>query len=390
MKKIILFAFTLVFLLFGSIICAQGAQITQSYTDENQTVHITVAPGGEDDTAVLRKIMTDNASSALSLVFSAGEYNISATLPIYDNTSIFAQNAVINQTTDGKGILINANCLNGVGTPSKAYGSLKNVEIDGGLWCTTARADKSKTLKDNGYYVGYSTFLFMHAQNITVKNCSFKNNYNGHFVEFAGVKNGKIINCDMALKDSTYVGEMSNEAIQLDNTYQQSNSPVGFPWDDTACKNILVKNCKIKYARGIGTNRIGNKFFESIVIEGCKITALNEGINIYDTLGVTVKNSTVTSLGKKDDYTSSGVYIGLDSKVKSKKKCNVTIQGNKITGYHAGLKICVPKNNTKFNTVTVKGNRLYSKKNKSKAFVVSYNGKQINKLIFDKNTVKKK
>lgn len=391
MKKGFLFLLMFAALLFGTVMSANAAQITSSYTDGDGRVRITVVPGGEEeDTALLRRIMKENAQSALVLTLGKGEYKLTATVPLYDNTTIKAGNAVVRQTAAGKGILINANCLNGFGTPSGGYDSLKNVVIDGGMWVTTGKADTTKTLKANGYYVGYSTFLFMHAQNITVKNCSFKNNYNGHFIEFAGVKNGKILNCNMAVKGSKYTGEASNEAIQLDNTYRQSNSPVGYPWDDTVCKNIQIRGCRINYARGIGTNRVGNRFYEKITIKDCTVTAQNEGINIYDTLGVTISGCTVVSKGKKDNYTSCAVYIGLDSKVKALKKCNVTIQNNKLTGYHAGLKICVPKNNTKFNTVTVKKNKLYSRKSKSKAFVTSYNGRQIKKLISKSNTMRKK
>ncbi|MGN1329071.1 MAG: hypothetical protein ACI4V4_05165 [Eubacterium sp.] len=390
MKKAILF-FTILFsICFCFALNVQGAVITSSSVSPDSIVNITVSPGGDDDTSVLRKIMTDNSEVPLSLTLSEGEYNLTATLPLYDNTTINATGAVINQTANGKGILINANCLNGLGKPSGKYGSLKNVAVNGGTWVGKSTPDTSKTFKDSGYYVGYSTFLFMHAENIRIENCSFKNNYNGHFIEFAGVNNAVVKNCNMALKGSVYVGEPSNEAIQIDNTYQQSNSPVGSPWDDTPCRNISISGCKIKYARGIGTNRIGNSFYENIKIQSCNITSSNEGINIYDTLGVTIKNCTVKSTGKKDNYTSSGIYIGLDSKVKKIKQCNVTISKNTVIGCHAGIKICVLKNNTKFGTVQVNNNKLYSTKNKNKALVITNKGKQITKLVNKGNILKKK
>lgn len=390
MKKVVLFFTFLFSVCFCFALNVQGAVITSSSISSDSTVHITVSPGGDDDTSVLRKIMKDNSSSPLSLTFTEGEYNLTATLPLYDNTTINADGAVINQNTDGKGILINANCLNGLGAPSGKYGSLKNVVINGGTWVGTTAPDTGKLFKDSGYYVGYSTFLFMHAENIRIENCSFKNNYNGHFVEFAGVNNAVVKNCNMALKGSVYVGEPSNEAIQIDNTYQQSNSPVGSPWDDTPCKNISISGCKIKYARGIGTNRIGNSFYENIKIQKCNITSSNEGINIYDTLGTTIKNCTVKSMGKKDNYTSSGIYIGLDSRVKKGKKCDVLISSNSVTGCHAGIKICVPENNTKFSTVQIKNNKLYSTKNRNKALVITNKGRQITKLVNKGNILKKK
>lgn len=378
--------------LLGFTVGAQAAVISEDYIDSSGARNVTVTADGGNDTILLRKILNDTAENALVLNFSAGDYHIGATLPVYDNTVINADGAHIYQDAAGKGILINARCLNGVQQGRGKYNSLNNVKINGGTWQGTSLPDTSKTLKSNGYYVGYSTFLFMHAQNISISNCAFVNNYNGHFVELAGVKNATVENCNMAVNGSVYVGEGSNEAIQIDNTYSKSNSPVGYPWDDTASKNITVKNCKIKYARGIGTNKNGNSFFENITIEKCNITSQNEGINIYDALGVKINKCTVKSKGKKDNYTSCGIYVGLESKLsKSKRKKSVTkISACTVSGYHAGLKVCVPKNNTKFGRVELKNNKFYSYKSKSRALYLSYNGKQITKLVKKGNTLKYK
>lgn len=391
MKKVIVFLVTNVFVCFVFAFSANAAEILENTTLPDGTVSVTLAPDDSAfDNSAFGTVISENADNPLVINLMPGEYKLSGVVSLYSNTTINAEGAIITQTADGKGILINARRLNGPQNPIGKYGSIKNVVINGGTWVCTSNPDTSKTLKDSGYYVGYSTFLFMHGEGITVKNCAFKNNYNGHFVEFAGIKNGKIVNCNMAMSDSKYVGEGSNEAIQIDNCYAKANLPVGSPWDDTPCKDNTISSCKIKYARGIGTNRVGNSFFENIRIEGCNITSTNEGINIYDTLGITINKCTVKSTGKKDDYTSSGVFIGLESKVKNKKKCNAAITGNKITGYHAGLKVCVPKNNTKFNKVTIKGNKLYSRKSKSSALYITNGGKQITSLANKGNTLKKK
>lgn len=393
MKKILSAIFSLC--LFAAIIfCAStvsAAQIDFDETDDAGIRTVNISPNGDaDDTVSIRKVLKDSMCNKLVINFAPGNYTLTNSLPIFDNTTINANGAVFNQMTDGKGLLINGFHMNSsYGKGSGGYGSLKNVVINGGTWVGKATPNTEKELKSNGFYVGYSSFLFMHAQNITIKNCSFKNNYNGHFIELAGVKNAKIENCNMAVSGSKYVGEGSNEAIQIDNTYQKSNSPSGAPWDDTACENITVSNCKIKFARGIGTNRVGNAFFKNIKIQGCTITSTNEALNMYDTLGLTVNKCTIKTTGKFKDYRSIALYIGLDSvpKGKNASSANATVTSNKIYGNTAGIKIYSHKSNAKFNKVSVKGNKIYCKKGKNNALQVT---KSIKKLNKSKNTLKKK
>lgn len=367
-----------------------AAQIDSDTVSDDGTRIVNISPNGEeDDTLSIRKVLKDSMCNKLVVNFEPGEYTLTNSLPIFDNTTLNANGAVFNQKTDGKGLLINGFHMNSsYGKGSGGYGSLKNVVINGGTWVGTAEPNTEKTLKDNGFYVGYSSFLFMHAQNITIKNCSFKNNYNGHFIELAGVRNARIENCNMAMSGSRYVGEGSNEAIQIDNTYQQSNSPSGAPWDDTACENITISNCKIKFARGIGTNRVGNTFFKNIKVQGCTITSTNEALNMYDVLGLNVSKCTIKTTGKFKDYRSVAMYVGLDSVPKggNASKANATITNNKIYGNTAGLKMWNLKSKAKFNKVTIKGNKIYCKKGKDKAL---QHTKSIKKLVKSKNTIKK-
>ena len=54
--------------------------------------------------------------------------------------------------------------------------------------------------------------------------------------------------------------------------------------------NILEEYLsKIKFARGIGTNRVGKKFFKNIKIQGCTITSTNEALNMYDVLRASLR-----------------------------------------------------------------------------------------------------
>lgn len=319
-----------------------AAQIDSDTVNDDGTRIVNISPNGEeDDTLSIRRVLKDSMCNKLVVNFAPGEYTLTNSLPIFDNTTFNANGAVFNQKTDGKGLLINGFHMNSsYGKGSGGYGSLKNVVINGGTWVGSAEPNTEKTLKDNGFYVGYSSFLFMHAQNITIKNCSFKNNYNGHFIEFAGVKNARI------------------------------------------------ENCKIKFARGIGTNRVGNTFFKNIKVQGCTITSTNEALNMYDVLGLNVSKCTIKTTGKFKDYRSVAMYVGLDSVPKggNASKANATITNNKIYGNTAGLKMWNLKSKAKFNKVTFKGNKIYCKKGKDKAL---QHTKSIKKLVKSKNTLKK-
>lgn len=382
----------IILLLFILCLTSKKASAAVVVSEEklDGVMHYVIAPSSEDDYTVIMRCLRTNGNNGTVITLQPGKYKIDRVLHIFDNTQIHAKGATITQTTPGKGLLINARYLNSYyGNGVGKYNNCKNITVEGGTWVGTYKPDKSKTKKSNGFYVGYSSFLFTHGQNITIKNANFKHNYNGHFIEFAGIKNGKVINCNMNVKGSKYVGEENNEAIQIDNTYAKSNSPGGKPWDDTPCKKIVIDKCKIKYARGIGTNRVGKRFFENITITNCKITATKgEGINAYDIKGLIIKDNTIKVTHKKDDYRSTGLYLGLDTKITKWGKYTTLIEKNKITGYNAGLKV-VAFHGAKFGKVTIKNNTIQSTKNKDSALVLAYKGKQIQKLVKKNNKLKK-
>ncbi|BCN32055.1 hypothetical protein [Anaeromicropila herbilytica] len=389
-KAFILTTFLLTFLLIATTSKNVSAATVESDETVNGVRQYVISPGGEDDYKIIERCLSSNGDSGVNITLMPGTYNLIYSLKVFNNTTITATGATIIQTADGKGLLINARYAGSkYGEGTSGYTSCENITIDGGTWIGTYKPDTTKTFKDTGYYVGYSSIMFMHGKNITVKNASFKHNYNGHFIEFAGINNGKIINCNLNMSDSIYVGEPNNEAIQIDNTYAQANSPVGSPWDDTACQNITIQGCNIKYVRGIGTNRIGNSPFVNIkVLYNTIVTTKGEGVNAYDIKGFTADHNTIKVTHKKDDYTSVGLYLGLSSKMSNWGTYSTMISNNKITGYSAGLKI-VGFNGATFNKITLKNNTFMSTKDLKSALVLAYSGKQILQLINVNNILKK-
>ena len=125
------------------------------------------------------------------MILKPGEYTIRNLIKVFDNTELVAEGATITQKKKGKGLLINARYEGSkYGEPNASYNSCKNITIDGGTWIGQTAPSTAKELKDNGCYVGYSNFMFLHGKNITIKNLTIKNNYNGHLIEFGGIKDG--------------------------------------------------------------------------------------------------------------------------------------------------------------------------------------------------------
>lgn len=372
-------AIALMALLFP--VSSKAASIVSETEVDGVKEYVISPDGSEDASALITECLQSNGNKGVKVTLSPGDYSLRYALRLYSNTTLIATGATITQTTNGRGLVTN-------GTPAKGkYNSIQNIVVDGGTWIATSKPGDGAKKKSNGFYPGFCSFLFYHGQNITIQNCSFKNNYNGHYIEFSGIKNGKILNCNMDVKGSKVIGEADQEAIQIDNTYAQANAPSAAPWDDTPCVNITIDNCKIRFSRGIGTNRKGNAFFENIKITNSTIiTTKGEGINAYDIKGLTITGNTIDVKHKTNNYLSTGVYVGLDSKISNWGKYSTTITNNKITGYRNGLKI-YSLSGSSFNKVTLQKNTIASRKSQGDA--LSLDTKHIKKLVDKGNKLKK-
>lgn len=249
---------------------------------------------------------------------SGKKYYLDTVIPCFNNLTLDATGATITQKAAGKGFAINAYFYGGEFAKNMkkgGYNRCKNVTITGGTWVGTTKPDKTKT-KKYGWYSGYSGFLFMHGQNITIQNVTVKNNYNGHCIEFAGVKKGVVKNCTFSGK---YVGDTTNEVIQIDTNYSSSVSPTGYPWDGTPCKNITISDCKFKIAMsvGIGTNYQCKKKSSKITITNCTFSKVKKyAVALYKCKTVKITGSTIKKGKILKHSTASGVKLGAAEKKK--------------------------------------------------------------------------
>ena len=245
----------------------------------------------------VRDYMRKHPGKKVIIEFTPGKYYVRDTMFLFDGAHIRAHGAVIKAVSRGKPVFLNALFKDsGYNTKKKkrigGYNRCKNITIDGGTYLTSGKpAAHAGRGKYGRHREGYSNFMFMHAQNINIRNCTIVNNYNGHFIEFAGVKNSRIENVTFKGK---YRGDSTNEVIQLDTTMSPSVSPQGAPWDGTPCRNIEIIGCKINVPSmpvGIGTNYQCRKRSGGFLIEKNFIRVKRRAVAMVKVNGATVRNN---------------------------------------------------------------------------------------------------
>lgn len=242
-------------------------------------------------------------------------------LKLYSNTYLeLAPNAKMIRNSKYSPMIMNYSSKTAGG-----YTASHNITIDGGIW--EGNMQKFPTPFDN--------ILFGHSENVTVKNAKVLNNYGGHQIEFAGVKNGQALNNYI----EGYMGEKKKEAIQIDNISQPDAFPPFGPYDNTPSVDILVSGNQImNHSRGVGSHTaVAGIFHQNITIENNTFTNIkHEGIDAYNYNDLIVKNNIFTNVGLGIEYVPGavpppdGYRINIsDNKINGTKTAEKTI-GNGI------------------------------------------------------------
>jgi hypothetical protein len=207
----------------------------------------------------------------------------------------------------------------------------------------------------NGYIIG-GAVSFAHGENILLDNVHFSDALNDHFLEIAGCKNYRIINCSfigMGNWDTSVL-----EYINLDHCRYQN-----FPWmpsgsafyDNTPNKGIIIFNSKFSlgdntYAYGynaIGVHSITglSNNHEDITVSNCEIFGFTGcGIRLNGMDKVYVNNNRIETVG-------DGIVIG------DVGSCNdITIKNNYVVSSN-GQKLVKTAN--RYTNLTVVGNSTY-------------------------------
>lgn len=312
----------------GYMPATKSAAMSHNLNSSSYTVYPSGDKSGRTDFVALDAVMGkvsnrynqnwDHRNKKVTVRLVPGKtYYIDKTLKLYNNVTFIGTGATLRQVTKGKGVFINAlykDSSDNTGSKKKigGYSRCSNIAVTGGTYVTTGQAGNTKRSK-NGWRFGYSTFLFMHGNNIRISGVTISNNYNGHWIEFAGCRNVSVKNSTF---NGSYKGDSTNEVIQLDATKASSNSPQGAPWDGTVTKDVTVSGCKFNVPgiyRGIGTNSQSKKKYSNIKVLNNTFKVKKYGIAFEQTTKckasgnefskgkkVLVKKSSKVTLGKTE------------------------------------------------------------------------------------------
>lgn len=286
----------------------------------------------KSDAQAIQNILTfaKGASKQITIYFPAGDYYLDKSMRVYSNTHIILDKDATIHRMDSmldRMILHNVD-QNGRMDAVGGYKMSQNITIEGGTW-DGGNIAKAKEATD--------VIRFDHATNIVVKNCTIKNVYDCHLIEFVGIKNGSISGCTLTGfryrkgKEKNFL--FAREAIQLETAW--TNNPKnkkdldalwanGSVVDGTSCQQVTVTgNTIIDMPCGVGQHHYTSN-------------------GKYHNQDITISNNTITC-SSQWKYCKTAITCGGMN--------NVQIVNNKVTGpYRFGIHI------TQADNVTVSGN----------------------------------
>ena len=197
------------------------------------------ADGIHDDTRALQACI-DELKDGGTVYFPDGTYLVSAALIFYSHQQLkLSDNAVILRSDKSEPLTRYL-----LASYSEAewgeYTGTHDVIISGGVFDGNENMTELSTLVNT-----------VHCSNVTIENCKFRNCSQWHFIEINGTENTVIQNCIFDGPSYTVKSDiLFNEQIQLDMSRHGSYGPVyncdgtliDFKSDDTACRNITIRN----------------------------------------------------------------------------------------------------------------------------------------------------
>lgn len=203
---------------------------------QNKTVY---ADGIHDDTKALQACI-DEVKDGGTVYFPDGIYLVSGALIFYSNQHLkFSDKATVLRSD--KSEPLTRYLLASYSEPEwGGYEGTHDVIISGGIFDGNEKLTERSTLVNT-----------VHCNNIVIENCRFVNCAHWHFIEINGTQNAVVQNCVFDGPSYTYKNEgLYNEQVQLDMSRNGSYGPVydcdgrliDFCYDDTVCRNIIIRN----------------------------------------------------------------------------------------------------------------------------------------------------
>ena len=266
------------------------------------------------------------------IIVAPGDYDLDYCLYLTSNIYLYAQGCYFTQTEDADTLMIRTGPDKETIATSECAGYYyENITIDGGTWDKNGAAS--------------TVFQLCHATNITVQNCTLRNDVNGHLMETAGVDGLTVTNCtfeDQVL-DSSAGSKTTYEAIQLD--ILQEDHLGGYYSEDLPMKNVSITNCTFQdVPRAIGAHTaVLNNPLDGLTITGNTISGTGSAaIQLMGVKNVTISDNTITDAARGIfvyNYRTTGTFWGsklnssstTSTKYQTPTDYNIIISDNSIT-----------------------------------------------------------
>ena len=222
------------------------------------------ADGIHDDTKALQACI-DEVKEGGTVYFPDGTYLVSGALIFYSNQHLkFSDKATVLRSD--KSEPLTRYLLASYSEPERSgYEGTHDVIISGGIF------DGNENLTEHATLVNT-----VHCRNITIDGCRFVHCAHWHCIEINGTENATVQNCIFDGPSYTAKSDiLYNEQIQLDMSRNGSYGPVyncdgkliDFCYDDTVCRNIVIRNNIFKCDGFPGVGHHGDIDHHNILIE---------------------------------------------------------------------------------------------------------------------------
>lgn len=264
------------------------------------------------DVSVLLQQAIDELPDGGILFLRDGTYPLESVIVFKENMTLkLSDNAVLlNRRPESNPTM----AFNHPFNHNEAKGN-SNIVIEGGIWDLNGQLNEDGTPKNLPDLASVNALGFGYASNITVRNVTFRDCFNGHVIQIAGCDQVTLENCRFEGQWFVGGGDKTREMIQI-----EPGSVKGYPYtlvqNKAPSTNVTIKGCYFggsestsQYLVAIGTHsqQAGVKCSD-IIIEDCTFdNAAYATIHFMAYDRITIRNNTFNITSDSDQVERYGI-----------------------------------------------------------------------------------
>lgn len=266
-----------------------------------------------------------------TITVAPGTYKLSHAVCIPSNVTVNFQSGVRIQKVKAADTSLAINKTMFEIVPPSKEGEKNSVGGYNGSRNVTLQGDVNVVI-DCDNVLNAMAIIMGHAQNITIRNIAFTNEYGSHFIELNSSKNVTIENCSFT-DFRIYNNKSHKEAINVDTT-DSNNNGFNYDWsthDRTACDTVNIKGCMFNnMGAAVGShtysvNTLNQQIYhENVTIQDCKVNqTYNAAVRMMNWRNAVIKDNVFAGIqGLQDNKGYKYVCV------LAKGVVNPTIKGN--------------------------------------------------------------